>query len=554
MTTPTITHPWVEPAALASLHACRNQDDLDREFAAGLSALLPGTDTAMCLSDDQHGRLRVGATAGPACPLRGRRFATANDWPLPDAQRLPIRYRQHELGLLMVGRGLDPEERRLLGDALVHYGTALVNLTLNQEAKQATEDYCASLQALEEGIVLFQEEDSAAITARILCLAASMAGAAAGALYVLETVGDPSSALRLEQVLGIPDSLLTQFRAADDRPWPGMLLGQQAHVASREADGGIASLAPDCVPAILQQMVVLPLRYHGVVAGICLLLNPAQDGGAMRDHVGRLQSLGQLAAALLHRLRLEAQNANNHTIERELQIAETIQQRLLPDGPPRTDEYDFAWRTIAAKNIGGDYLDVVAADNGEIHAVVADASGHGINSALLMTSFRSNYRGQVLWLEPADLVHALNEEVVKEVGPTGMFITAAMLRFGLADKGLTVSSAGHCPSLVLRASSGTVEALGSNGPPLGFSGGIDYDSSRCQLASGDVVMIFTDGITEATNDDLDMFGEERLQALLRQCAALPATGIVDAVLRSLGEFTGRSRYDDDVSLLVIRVR
>lgn len=547
-------HPWAEPAALASLHACRNQDDLDREFAAGLLALLPGTDTALCLCDDVEGRLRVGSTTGPECPLRGMRFATDADWPLPSPQRLPIRYRQHELGQLLVGRALDADEHRLLGDALVHYGTALVNLTLNREAKQATEDYCASLQALEEGIVLFQEEDPAAITARILCLAASMAGAAAGALYVLEQVGDPESELRLEQVLGIPDSLLAQFRSVDDRSWPGVLLDQPAHVARRDAAGGIAGLAPDCVPAILQQMVVLPLRYHGVVAGICLLLNPAEDGTAVRDHVGRLQSLGQLAAALLHRLRLEAQTANNHTIERELQIAETIQKRLLPDGPPRTDEYDFAWRTIAAKNIGGDYLDVVAGDNGEIHAVVADASGHGINSALLMTSFRSNYRGQVMWQEPADLVQDLNEEVVKEVGPTGMFITAAMLRFGLADKELTISSAGHCPSLILRAGSGRVESLGSNGPPLGFSSGIGFDSSRCRLATGDVVVIFTDGITEATNDDLDMFGEERLQAVLRQCAALPAAGIVDAVLRSLGEFTGRSRYDDDVSLLVIRVR
>ncbi|MFN7591435.1 MAG: PP2C family protein-serine/threonine phosphatase [Planctomycetota bacterium] len=554
MTTPTTLHPWAEPAALASLHACRNQDDLDRAFAAGLTALLPGTDTAMCLSEAVAERMRVGSTTGPTCPLRGLRFASEADWPLPAEQRLPIRYLQHELGQLLVGRGLDSEERRLLGAALVHYGTALVNLTLNQEAKQATEDYCASLQALEEGIVLFQEEDPAAITARILCLAASMAGAAAGALYVLETVGDPTSELRLEQVLGIPDSLLAQFRSADDSPWPGALLDQPAHVASRDGDGSIAKLAADCVPAILQQMVVLPLRYHGVVAGICLLLNPTQDGASTRDHVGRLHSLGQLAAALLHRLRLEAQTANNHTIERELQIAETIQQRLLPDGPPRTEEYDFAWRTIAAKNIGGDYLDVVAADDGEIHAVVADASGHGINSALLMTSFRSNYRGQVMWQEPGDLVHDLNEEVVKEVGPTGMFITATMLRLGLADKQLTISSAGHCPTMILRAGDGTVESMGSNGPPLGFSNGVDFDISRCQLGVGDIVMVFTDGITEATNDDLDMFGEDRLQAILRQSGAMPAAGIVDAVLRGLGEFTGRNRYDDDVSLLVIRVR
>jgi sigma-B regulation protein RsbU (phosphoserine phosphatase) len=135
-----------------------------------------------------------------------------------------------------------------------------------------------------------------------------------------------------------------------------------------------------------------------------------------------------------------------------------------------------------------------------------------------------------------------------------MFITATMLRLGLADKQLTISSAGHCPTMILRAGDGTVESMGSNGPPLGFSNGVDFDISRCQLGVGDIVMVFTDGITEATNDDLDMFGEDRLQAILRQSGAMPAAGIVDAVLRGLGEFTGRNRYDDDVSLLVIRVR
>ena len=116
----------------------------------------------------------------------------------------------------------------------------------------------------------------------------------------------------------------------------------------------------------------------------------------------------QLAAALLHRLSLEARNANGQMIARELEIAATIQKRLLPNQAPPTDEYEFAWNTIAAQNIGGDYLDAFCSDLGDVHAVVADASGHGINSALLMSSFRSNYRGNTAWMEPNDLAASLN--------------------------------------------------------------------------------------------------------------------------------------------------
>jgi serine phosphatase RsbU (regulator of sigma subunit) len=549
-----MSNPWADASALAALHACRTQDELDREFAAGLAALLPDTEVAVCLADDAAAAPRVLFTLGEGCPLREFATASPEAWPVPAEQRLAIRYRRHVLGEVVLGRTIEPAHRAVLADALVHYGTALVNLTLNQEARQATDNYCASLQALEEGIVLFQEEDPAAVTARLLSLASSMVQATAGALYVLREVGDLESGLQLEQALGIPESLLTTFRGVDGCDWPKVLLDQPAAVAVREPDGSLARLDPQCVPPVLQQLVVLPLRYHGVVAGVCLLFNPATDAARSRDHLGRLQSLGQLAAALLHRLRLEAQSANAHTIERELQIAETIQQRLLPSQAPASDEYEFAWSTIAAKNIGGDYLDLVSSDLGDIYAVIADASGHGINSALLMSSFRSTYRGNAPWMEPDELAQSLNGEVVHEVGPTGMFITAALLRFEQGTRVATVCSAGHCSPLLYRAATGTVESLASNGPPLGFVAGVGYDSTRAKLQPGDVLLLYTDGITEATDSELDMFGEERLVRLLCEHATAGAAAILAAAKRELRTFTGRERYDDDVSILVACVK
>ncbi|MBL8754779.1 MAG: PP2C family protein-serine/threonine phosphatase [Planctomycetes bacterium] len=546
---------------LAELHAARSQDELERTLATALERRLGTTAAALCLADDIGGTLQLRLSLGDGCPVRGRQRVRAEDWQLPAERRLPVRFRSHLLGEFWLGRALDAGLLHEIEDLLVHYATALVNLTLNAESRQATEDYCASLQALEEGIVLFQEEDPAAVTARLLSLASSMVQATAGALYVLREVGKPDSGLRLEQALGIPDVLLQSFTGIDGCAWPDVLLDQPAHLAVRAAgadldgaDGSMAMLAPECVPPILQSLVVLPLRYHGVQAGVCLLFNPLLDASQPRDFLGRLQSFGQLAAALLHRLSLEALQASSVTIARELEIAETIQKRLLPERAPPTDEYEFAWSTIAAKNIGGDYLDLLTSDLGDIYLACADASGHGINSALLMSSFRANYRGNAAWQEPNELAALLNREVVHEVGPTGMFITAAMVRLERDTKRLSLCSAGHNPTLLWRAASQAIESFDSNGPPLGFVGGVEYEGAETTLASGDVVLLFTDGVTEATNAELDMFGEDRLKALLAQHANDGAERLLTAVRTALAEFTGRDRYDDDVSMLVVKVR
>ena len=546
---------------LADLHAMRSQEELEHSVGARIAVIAPRVTAALCLADEAGGSMQVRQFVGDGNPLRGQVRVRRSDWPWPESPRLPIRFRRHVVGELWLAESVAPEVHEELAELLVHYGTALVNLTLQAESRQATENYCASLQALEEGIVLFQEEDPAAVTARLLSLATSMVQATAGALYVLREVGRDDSGLRLEQALGMPESLLATFRGVDGCAWPDVLLEQPAQVAMRAvesgsdvADGPMAMLAPECVPAILQTIVVVPLRYHGVQAGVCLLFNPLLDSTQPREFLSRLQSFGQLAAAVLHRLSLEAITAQSRSIARELEIAETMQKRLVPTSAPPTEEYDFAWSTIAAKNIGGDYVDVVGSDIGDIYVAIADASGHGINSALLMTSFRANYRGNAPWNDPHHTAATLNREVAREVGPTGMFITAVLLRLEYESRRLSICSAGHNPTLLWRAATGTLEVLPSNGPPLGFHADSAYEVHDTTLASGDVILLYTDGITEATDQDLDMFGEERLQALLCAHAGEPPQRLVQVVSEALAAFTGRDRYDDDVSMFVVKVR
>lgn len=540
--------PRRDVAALAALHLCPSQRELEGAVAIELERGLPGVGMALGLADD-GGELRVCAVVGSGLGLAvGTRVEPGGSRAV---ERLPIRYRTYSLGSLWIDRVLSPEERAFAVAAVTHFGTAVGNLALNEESRQATAAYCASLQALEEGIVLFQEEDPEAVMARLLSLATSMAQATAGALFVLREVGNRESGLGLEQTLGIPEQLVAAFKGINGCPWPDVLLGEQAQLASRTPDGALALLSPESVPPALQGMVVLPLRYHGVEAGLCLLFNPSFDAVDQREVLSRVQSLGQLGAALLHRLRLEALNARNRSRERELQIAETIQKRLLPTSAPTAAGLTFAWGSIAAQQIGGDYLDVFQQDAGVVHAIVADASGHGINSALLMSSFRSNYRANAPRHTVEALTAFLNNEVVNEVGPTGMFITAALLHIDPAARRMRVASAGHTPVMLLRGRSGTVEQLESSGPPLGFLHGAEFTARSVDLEAGDIVLLYTDGVTEAANADCDMFGEERLEQLLRAHAHNGPDAILKAVRESLVAFTGRTRYEDDVSMLVV---
>lgn len=544
---------WSEAAGMASMHGCRSQAELAEFLAAELQRLLPDFPLAVCLAVDGGSGGRVEWAAGAGCPWRTGETVDLSTWDVADEQQLPIRYREHLLGSLVSGRPLDGRERAALTAVLAHYGVALANLTLDAESREATEGYCASLQALEEGIVLFQEEDPEAVRARLLSLASSMLHATAGALYALRRIGDVESGLALEATLGMPEAMLETFVSADGSAWPDGLLQQATQLLERDESGGLAGLDPAVLPPVLDNLVAMPLRYHGIEAGICILFNCGIDADHGRDHLGRVQSLGQLGAALLHRLQLEAIAAQNRAIARELQIAETIQKRLMPTTAPSTDEYEFAWSSIAAQHIGGDYLDVMATDDGDLHAVVADVSGHGINSALLMSSFRSTYRGDAPWLQPGDLAASLNSGVVHEVGATGMFITAVALRLRGGSREMTMTSAGHNPVLIFRQDGGVVEMIDSDGPPLGFLAGATFGEKSFRLATGDVVLLYTDGVTEATDPDLEMYGEERLAGLLAREAGSAAEAIVQAIRDDLSRFTGGDRFDDDVSILVVRV-
>ncbi|HLQ37527.1 MAG TPA: hypothetical protein VK348_06985, partial [Planctomycetota bacterium] len=227
---------------LAGLHACRTKGDLDRALTSRLVRWFPATDMALCLADEDPDRHRVALTIGTAGPWRRGDQVDVARWNVPPEQRFVLHYLDHELGVLLLGAPPAARLRRALTTTLTHYGVALVNLTLNHESRRATDHYCASLQALEQGIVLFQESDPETVMARLMGLATTMLRATAGALYVLDEVGKSDSPLRLSQTLGVPDALLQTFRGQDGSDWPRSWLRGHAFFAQRRCDPTLGGL------------------------------------------------------------------------------------------------------------------------------------------------------------------------------------------------------------------------------------------------------------------------------------------------------------------------
>jgi serine phosphatase RsbU (regulator of sigma subunit) len=410
--------------------------------------------------------------------------------------------------------------------------------------------YCAGQQAFAEGVVLFQEQDRAVTAARLLQLVSSLLHANHGTLLTYARVGDTGSELLTDQLLGVPEELMTALRAPPD--WAAAQVDQPARLLQREDDG--FPPLPSAGPArVLHSIVTCPLRYHGITAGVALVFNVDAQTPELPLKLATLNGLGELGAALLHRSQLEREAVFAKGLETQLAIAATIQTRLLPSAPPRNGRWTYAWRSRPSQSIGGDYLDLFDTPDQGVCAVVADVSGHGIDSALLMTSARAHFRAVAGQLTPAQALARLNDEVHREVGSTGMFVTGAALRLAGDARSLVFASAGHNPILVYRAATRAWQWLESSGPPLGFVAHAAYLDRTVDVAAGDIVVLYSDGITEAVDAQREeMFGEERLAAAVAQVATCPPDEILAHVLHMVEHFTSRSHFDDDASLVVLK--
>jgi phosphoserine phosphatase RsbU/P len=265
-----------------------------------------------------------------------------------------------------------------------------------------------------------------------------------------------------------------------------------------------------------------------------------------------LQTLALEASTILENARLLEEERGKRHMEEELELARTIQQSLLPGKLPQDGWLLACGSSVASHQVGGDYFDVTKIDDRCWSVVVADVSGKGVGSALLASLLQGALIKSTS--DPKGLprrIGRLNRFLLDRTGGEKY----ATVFYGLLDAGgvLSYVNAAHCPPLVARAT-GAVEMLEATGAPVGLLEDAEFACGECRLASGDKLVIYSDGVTEAQNAAGAFFGRKRLRQLAAARASSSCRELHDAIQEAVAAFTEGAPQSDDVTLLALEYR
>lgn len=237
--------------------------------------------------------------------------------------------------------------------------------------------------------------------------------------------------------------------------------------------------------------------------------------------------------------------------EQELEIARQVQARLFPQVRPEVPGIEYAGICVQARSVGGDYYDFLELGKGRVALIVGDIAGKGIAAALLMANLQANMRTQFIGAanDPKRLLASVNRLLFENSGPTS-YATLLFADYDSASGRLVYANCGHVGGLILRAG-GSAEQLDSNGTVLGLFEPWEGDLSTVELQLGDLLVLYTDGVTECENESEEEFGQQRLIEAIRKHKALPAEELAAAVSRDVLAY-GAGEQFDDLTLIVAK--
>jgi sigma-B regulation protein RsbU (phosphoserine phosphatase) len=240
-------------------------------------------------------------------------------------------------------------------------------------------------------------------------------------------------------------------------------------------------------------------------------------------------------------------------LEEELEFAREIQQNLLPSQIPETSNFDIAAINLPSKQVGGDYFDIIKVDEGKYIIAIADVSGKGIPASLLMANMQAFL--QVISKQKIDIATAtgLINDLITSNTSDGRFITFFWALLDDNEKKLTYVNAGHNPPILIRDNQ--IIRLSEGGIILGVMKTImPYNSNSIQLQSGDKIIMFTDGVSEAMNPYSEEFSENRLEQLALTTSNYPSGETLQKIKTEIEQFAQGAPQSDDLTMMIIRVK
>jgi phosphoserine phosphatase RsbU/P len=457
-------------------------------------------------------------------------------------------------------------EHRLVHGDRVQFGRtgAVEAVFLTGDAPLVTERHTASavgdlrqLAALLEGL---RALGSGRVLDEVLALVLDAAIEITGAERGFIMLASPAGVLEMKLARARGHITLPGSRFDTSRKIPEEVFSTgELKVVADLLDGDLANVHMGTVALGIRHVLCTPLRLvryvdrpdvHNEPKTTGVLYLDSRERGQLLSASTRtaLDTLATEAGVAIENARLYRETLEKTRIEHELNIAAEIQQALLPPGRHDGPFYEAVGASLPSRSIGGDFYDVTQMDDGSVGVVVGDVSGKGPAAALLTAKIQGLLTAYIEEAAPALTLDRVNTGLLRR--PIGARYATVFLAAVTADGALTYCNAGHNPAIV--CGGGTVRRLTDGGMPVGLFQHAGYADTQVQLAPGDVLLIYSDGVTEALNPEGEEFGEERLVALLEAHETASAAEILERLIGAVQAFAAGAPQHDDVTALVLK--
>jgi sigma-B regulation protein RsbU (phosphoserine phosphatase) len=301
----------------------------------------------------------------------------------------------------------------------------------------------------------------------------------------------------------------------------------------------------------IHSLLCVPMLVKGKMIGLITVFNKKSAEGFQKEDQRLLSIIAAQSGQVLENARLYQKEQALIRFQEEMRLAGDIQHKLLPSKAPQIPGYEIMGKSNAAKYVGGDYFDFIPIDNQNIAICLGDVSGKGIPAALLMANLQATLRGQTAPEKSTNMCLERSNKLIYESTDEQKFATLFYARLNFINHKLCYCNGGHDkPYLMTR--SGDVKRLGTGGIPLGFLPSYPYEEERIDFNPGDMLIIYSDGITEAMNLKEEEFGEDRLEKIISANPEEKPEELIDLILKEIDAHVGKAPQMDDQTMVVLK--
>ncbi|MDD2717525.1 MAG: SpoIIE family protein phosphatase [Candidatus Wallbacteria bacterium] len=359
--------------------------------------------------------------------------------------------------------------------------------------------------------------------------------------------------LVIKAALGLPEELIGKSMLKIGEEISGWVAatGQELLVQDIESDKLFKKISIQ--KYLTGSLIAVPVRTQKAVIGVINVNNKKNGEPFTESDLRLLKTLASTLALVVENSALYQEHLEKQNLEEQLKIAWNIQQSCLPKGPLPGFTDSLAADSLPAKIVGGDYYDYFELGPDRIALTIADVSGKGIPAALLMIMLRTILRVLNLpALSASKVLSSINKLLVADIDPYH-FITMQYAIIDYKASKIRISNAGHEPLLIFHRDSGAVEEILLEGVPLGIGSNYEFKETELPLNRGDLLVFYTDGVTETLNPEKKFWQRENLKIAVKKYAGLPVSGILDNIISELRCYGGNGPQHDDLTLLIFKV-